>query len=157
MKLAILIFVGALGCEVPTTTVVLQNTYLSTLDAPLIYQGFWQAVRFSTPVVPGASSDPQVTVPASANTAYVVLAPGWNSTDPEPPTTFVVLQSQTGFAVALDSALNIAVDDTTFVGNCATGSHLDQDQADFITQRVFQAVFEGLTYDAASCAVTVSR
>ena len=143
------------GCDTPHTKVVLDNHYPFS-SALVIFQGQWSIASFTTPVPPGTSSDPQDAVPASANTAYVVLAPGF---DPSldggaTPTSFVVLQSIGGFEVHLDNTLHIPVDDTTFAGNCASGSFLTQDKADFITQRVFQNVFTGLTYHAATCTTT---
>ncbi len=98
--------------------------------------------------------NPAVTVPASTSTAYVVLAPGWNADTPTPPTSFVVLESRTGFSVELGDTLEIQVDDTTFRGNCASGSLLPQSRADFITQFVFPSIFAKLRYDAATCTTT---
>jgi hypothetical protein len=148
----------ALGCEGdPHTAVVLDNDYpAAAVPAQVVYQGYWQAVTFATPVPPGSSSAPQSTVGASDNTAYVVLAPGW---DPDAgastvPASLVVLQSKNGYGVHLDDTLHIPVDDSTFAGNCAAGSTLTQAQADFITQLVFPSVFASLHYDAATCAVT---
>jgi hypothetical protein len=143
----------ALGClpaSTTTTFVVLENDYPAT-SGLVIYQAFWQAVSFPTPIPPGASSDPQNTVFASANTAYVVLAPGWDPTSTTPPTSFVVLQSQQGYGVRVRDTVHIPVSDSSFVGNCAAGSFLTQSQADFITQIVFQSIFAGLKYDAATC------
>jgi hypothetical protein len=145
----------ALGCTIPQTNVVLDNDYPAAQAAPLVaYAAIWQAVIFPSPVAPGSSSAPQSTVPASANTAYVVLAPGWDPTSPTKPTSFVVLQSRSGFAVDLGDTLHIPVDDTTFAGNCAAGSLLTQAQADFITQYVFPSTFAGFHYDAATCTTT---
>lgn len=145
----------ATGCDSPNTNVVLDNAYPpSATDALLVYRGFWQAVPFETPLLPGTSSEPQSTVPASANTAYVLLAPGWDPAASSPPRAFVVLQSRDGFGVHLDDTLHIPVDDATFMGNCAVGSFLSQSQADFITQRVFAADFAGLRYEAATCTIT---
>ncbi|HTR53639.1 MAG TPA: hypothetical protein VMJ10_23255 [Kofleriaceae bacterium] len=155
MKSAALCLVLAAGCEVPTTTVAIENRY-PTSGYLVVYQAFWQAVRFTEPVAPGTSSDPQNTVPASDNTAYALLAPGWEPESMTPPTSFVVLQSTSGFAVDLDSSLVIPIDDTTFAGNCAAGSHLDQQQTDFIATRVFQTVFAGRAYDAATCTTEAS-
>jgi hypothetical protein len=151
-----------MACDKPTTKVVLDNKYAaSSSNALVVYQATWQAVSFQAadggPVIalpPGASSNPQSTVSASANAAYVVLAPGWDPTSPTEPTAFVVLQSKSGFAVHLNDTLHIPVDDTTFAGNCAAGSVLTQDQADFITQRIFPSVFATVTYDAATCKTT---
>ena len=111
-------------------------------------------MTFQNPVVPGSSSDPQSTVAASENTAYVVLAPGWDPASSTPPTSFVVMQSRQGFAVQLNNTLHIPVDDTTFIGNCMADSFLSQDQADFITRFVFPRDFASLHYDAARCKTT---
>jgi hypothetical protein len=139
----------------PQTTVVLDNDYAPSAASPLVvYRASWQAVSFRSAVPPGSSSDPQSTVPASDNTAYVVLAPGWDPARSTPPTSFIVLQSRGGFGVHLGGALHIPVDDTTFTGNCASGSALSQDQADFITRLVFPNDFASLRYDAASCTAT---
>jgi hypothetical protein len=151
----------AAGCNDPPTTVVLDNDYPAHAAVPLVvYDAYWQAVAFEqpdgavAPVPPGESSGPESTVPASANTAYVVLAPGWDPTSGAPPSSFIVLQSQAGFAVNLGDTLHIPVDDETFTGNCAAGSLLTQSQADFITQRIFPGDFASLSYDAATCTTT---
>ncbi len=154
------VFIGPLvnGCDTPQTYVVLDNQYPPSMTRPLVvYHAFWQAVPFQTPVPPGSSSDPQSTVAASANTAYAVLAPGWDPTTTTPPMSFVVMQSRDGFAVHLNETLHIPVNDTTFAGNCTAGSSLSQDQADFITRRVFLMDFAGLEYDAAHCTTTGRR
>ena len=57
----------------------------------------------------------------------------------------------------LNNTLHIPVDDTTFVENCSAGSSLTQNQADFITQRVFASDFAGLNYDAQTCTTTGER
>jgi len=143
------------GCDTPQTFVVLDNRYApSPTNALVVYRAQWHAVSFTAPVSPGASSDPQHTVPASAIAAYVLLAPGWDPSSPTAPTSFVVMQSRDGFEEHLDETLHIPVDDTTFVGNCAAGSFLSQEQADVITQRVFASEFATLRYDAASCTTT---
>ncbi len=144
------------GCDSrPQTFVLVENNYTpSPTSALVIYRAYWQAVPFQNPISPGTSSDAQSTVPASANTAYVVVAPGWDPDASASPTSFVVMQSRDGFDVHLDDTLHIPVDDTTFVGNCATGSFLSQGQADFITQLVFPIEFAPFRYDAASCSTT---
>ncbi len=141
----------------PKTSVVLENRYPPTPDnALVVYEAHWQNVSFQGQYLPsGASSDPQDTVPASSeNEAYVVLAPGWDPTSTTPPTTFIVLQSRSGFAVGLGDTLHIPVDDVGFEGNCAAGSRLTQEQADFLTQIVFASDFAGLQYDPSTCTTT---
>jgi hypothetical protein len=142
------------ACRGPEIShVEMRNSYASDGGAP-IYQGFWQAVPFSGPIAPGMTTAPQFTVAASENTAYAVLAPGWNGSSAPPPASLVVLQSRQGFAVDLGQTLQIPVDDTTFIGDCASGSPLTQSQADFITQRIFATTFASVEYDAATCTST---
>ena len=141
------------GCDTPTTSVIFENDYPAASKL-VIYEAFWQSVALTVPVAPTMSSDPLPALAASSNPAYVVLAPGWDPASTAPPTSFVILQSRDGFALHFNSTLHIPVDDTTFEGNCAAGSLLMQPQADFITERVFQATFAGLSYDAATCTTT---
>lgn len=139
------------GCDTPHTYVVFVNDY----PAPLVmYRAFWQAVLFDAAVLPGTSSSTEDTVAASANTAYVVMAPGWDPASANPPTTLIALQSKDGFSLAFNHTLDIPVDDSTFAGNCAAGSFLTQAQADFVTKTVFAADFVSLSYDAATCTTT---
>ena len=153
--MAIACALPAMGCDTPETDVVLDNDYpMSPTDACVVYRGAWQAQSFDDPIVPGSSSAPQSTVAASENTAYVVLAPGWDPASTAAPTSFVVMQSRQGFGVHLNNTLHIPVDDAAFAGNCAAGSFLSQAQADFITQLVFPSVFASLHYDAATCTTT---
>jgi len=138
----------------PMTSVVLDNEYAPDTSL-VVYDAYWLNVSFAgQPVPPGSSSVPESTVPTSGNTAYTVLAPGWDPTSTTPPRALVVLQSRSGFGLALGDTLHIPVDDDTFEGNCAAGSPLTQDQADFLTQIVFAADFAGLAYDAANCTTT---
>lgn len=141
--------------KAPQTTVVLENRYAPSTSL-VVYDAFWLNVSFQgKPLPPGASTDPQDTIPASAdNTVYVVLAPGWDPAGTTAPTTLVVVQSKSGFAIALGDTLRIPIDDAGFDGNCDAGSHLTQDQAEFLTQIVFASDFAGLRYDASTCATT---
>jgi hypothetical protein len=141
--------------DTPSTNVVLDNAYSQDGGAPLVvYQAFWQAVSFQNPLAPGASSGPVSTVPCSGNTAWALLAPGWDPTGSTPPTSFVVLESKHGFAVNLGNTVHIPVDDEGFAGSCAAGAPLSQADADFVTGLVFPTVFAGLHYDAATCRTT---
>jgi hypothetical protein len=165
VALALAAFV-AVGCNAnPATTVIFDNDYPPSATKPMVvYRAYWQAVSLQDAIAPGASSEPQSTlsgggpvVPASDNTAYVILAPGWDLTSSTPPTSFVFLQSRGEFAVHLGDTLHIPVDDATFIGNCAAGSFLSQAQADFITERIFtpslfpDAAASSLRYEAATC------
>ncbi len=153
---------GVIACagfpdSAPVTQVVLENHYeASAANALTIFDAYWLNVSFSgRPIAAGAASDPLGAIPASAdNRAYVVLAPGWDPTSTTPPSQLVVLQSRAGYEVALGDTVHIAVDDTAFEGNCAAGSPLTRDAADFLTQIVFASDFAGLHYDAATCTTT---
>jgi len=143
-----------LGCgDAPHTYVALDNAYPASSKL-VVYEGFWLAVPFPHPIPPGGSSGPQSTVAASDNTAYVILAPGWDPTTSAGPTSLVVMQSRSGLAVHMNDTLHIPVDDAHFAGNCAAGSHLTQQQADFVTQLVFPSTFASFRYDAATCTTT---
>lgn len=142
------------GCDAPSTRVIVENRFSPSANSYVIYRAFWQAVSFTTPIAPGSSSDPANTIAASDNTAYAVVAPGWDPQSPAAPTSFILLQSEHGFSVHVNETLDIPIDDLLFSGNCAVGRPLDQDQADFLTQRVFAGVFDGLGYDAATCSTT---
>ena len=127
-----------------TTFVVLDNDYPATSWACRLQSRLAGRVLPGRRSPPGSSSAPQDTVPASANTAYVVLAPAAGTRRAgAPPTSFVVLQSKQGFGVDLSDYPRYPVSDATFAGNCAAGSFLTQSQADFITQLVFPDVFGG--------------
>ena len=148
--------VGAAGCDQgPHTAVVLQNGYSPSATTPLVvYRAYWLNISFPTPIDPGASSAPQVAEPTSGDTAYAVLAPGWDPELSATPTSLVVMQSRNPIGVDLNDTLTITVDDANFVGNSASGSPLSQQQADFITQRVFACDFASFHYDAATCTLT---
>jgi hypothetical protein len=151
LAIPLLTALGSVGCDAPHTLVVLDNGYPAA-SRRVVYHAMWQAVSFPAAVPPGASSVPQPTVAASPNTAYALLAPGWDPAG-RAPTTFLVLRSQKDYGVRLGDTLHIPVDDTSFVGDCAAGSPLSQAEADFITGRVFSGDLGG--YDAATCTSTL--
>jgi hypothetical protein len=148
----------AAGCDyvdTPNTNVVLANAYPATTpQAPVVYQAWWSSESFAGPVAPGASTPPTAANACSPTTAWVLASPGWDPATTPTPSSFVVLESRDGFALHLGDTLTISVDDSTFAGNCAAGSHLPQAEADFISQRVFAAAFVGLHYDAATCTTS---
>jgi hypothetical protein len=159
VKVAVLLVLAAglaPACEPPSvasTFVVVDDAYPAQ-SGYVVYRAFWQAVSFTAPIPPGSSSDPQSTVPASANTAYVLVAPGWDPASGTSPTTFFVLQSRQGYGAHVNDTAHIPVSDASFAGDCAAGSPLTQAQADFVTQYVFPDVFGGFAYDAATCTTT---
>ena len=140
----------AAGCDTPHTSVVFENRYPASTPLPVIARAVWEAASLPAPLVPGGSSGPLESVPASANTAYALLAPGWDPPSGSPPS-LIALRSRQGFSLHLDRTLLIPIDDERFAGDCAAASPLSQDEADFITQRVFASDFAGRGYDAQSC------
>ncbi len=139
----------------PHTSVVLANGYAPSATAPLVvYRAYWQNIAFPTPVDPGSSAAAQPAEPTSGDTAYVLLAPGWDPKLAAAPGSLVVMQSRVPISATFNQQLTIAVDNTTFAGNCLAGSPLSQAQADFITQVVFPCDFAAYHYDAATCTLT---
>lgn len=146
---------AGIGDQAPHTTVVIDNGYSPSARASLVVvRALVDAVTFKDPILPGASSEPQDSPSSSGSTAYVVLAQGWNPERERQPSALVVMQSRAPIAVELDQALHVAIDDATFVGNCAAGSPLTQAQADFLTSVVFPDLFATVHYDAATCTTT---
>lgn len=140
---------------------VLDNDYSPAAAVALpIYRALWEQVVFEGPIAPGTASDPQDCIAATDNTAYVILAPGWDPDAGTPPGSFLLLQSRSGYSVHLDETIHIPVDDSTFIGNCLAGHPLSQEQADFIAARIFtSAVFDSAApppfhYDAATCTMS---
>ena len=149
-----------MGCEGETpTSAVVQNSFQVVPDAGnppsgvTIYRTWYFTTAFVDPVAPGSSSDTQRTVPAT-DYVYAVLAPGWDPTSAPAPTTLIPVRSKAKLSVARGDTLMIDVSDATFDGNCARGSRLSQDDADFITQRIFPGQFASVTYDAKTCTAT---
>jgi hypothetical protein len=154
--LALVLAASGAGCDPgPHTAVILSNGYPPPATAPLVvYRAYWQNVSFPTPVDPGFSSAPQSAESTSGDTAYVVLAPGWDPELSARPKSLVVMQSRTTISVSDNDLLTLTVNDTTFAGNCVAGSLLPQAQADFITRVVFPCDFASFHYDAATCTLT---
>ena len=147
-----------MGCEGETpTSAVVQNSFQVVPDAGnppsgvTIYRTWYFTTAFVDPVAPGSSSDTQRTVPAT-DYVYAVLAPGLDPTSATPPVTLIPVRSKSKVVVARGESLAIDVSDLTFDGNCAAGTPLSQDDADFITQRIFPGDFASVTYDAKTCA-----
>ena len=126
---------------------VVDNAYP---EATVVYRAWWFATYYPTPVPGGASSAVERAVPAS-DVAYAVLAPGWDPASTTPPTDLVIVRSKTPFAVERGARVHITISDATFDGSCAAGRPLSQEEADFVTQRIFPGVFADKIYDARTC------
>jgi hypothetical protein len=151
---------GAPGCETENaTTVVVDNDYPPIPDGGdvgkemTVFKVWWVTSFMPDPVSPGNQGQPQRTVPNS-DFAYAVLVPGWDPSAATAPMKLVAATSTVKLGVARGDVLHVQVSDTTFHGNCAVGQSLPQDDADFITQRIFPGDFAGVAYDAKSCTTT---
>ncbi len=154
--------VGGVACDTEDATMtVLDNAYPASPDGggdpatqTVVYRAWWVTTYFSAPVPAGMSSDVERTVPV-ADFAYAVLAPKWDPASATPPANLVVVKSKAPLAIDRGDTLHIAVSDQTFMGNCASNQPLSQDDADFITQRIFPGEFANVTYDAKTCTTTL--
>jgi hypothetical protein len=148
------------GCETETaTSAVVDNSYPPFGDGGdpatqvVVYRAWYATALFKGALAPGDTSEAERVVPAT-NYAYALLAVGWDPSSAEPPARFVVVRSADKLAVSRGDTLQIAVSSIAFVGDCAAGRPLSQDDADFVTQRIFPGEFANVTYDAASCVLT---
>jgi len=146
MKRLLLALLLCASCKTEdASTAVVENG-----SGAVIYRAWWSQTLFPDPIQPGAASEVFRTTPAT-DTAYVLLAPGWDPASGQPPTTFVVLRSKQPLEVNRGDQLHISVSDTTFDGNCGASSPLSQSDADFAVKNIFAGELEGFDYDAASC------
>jgi hypothetical protein len=159
IRLACLVLVPIAACETETpTSAVVDNGYDPIPDGGdaskelTVYKAWWSTTLFTAAVAPRAESEPERTVPAS-DTAYAILAVGWDpsSSTPPDPTTLVPVQSSGKLSVARGEALHIRVSDDSFDGRCNAGRALSQDEADLITRRIFPGEFVDVVYDAKTC------
>ncbi|MDP9151633.1 MAG: hypothetical protein M3O36_17060 [Myxococcota bacterium] len=150
---------GAVACETESpTTVVVDNDYSVVPDGGnpatlmTVFKVWWVTSLMPDAVGPGGEGQSQRTVP-NADFAYALIAPGWDPSSSTPPSRLFAARSAIKLSVARGDALHVHVADETFTGNCAAGKPLSQDDADFVTQRVFPGEFVGLAYDATTCSV----
>ena len=131
---------------------VVYNSYPKESPRPVtVYRAYWHSVEFGEPILPGGGSQVTPTVPASGNWAYALIAPGWVPAMGGQPGLLIPLRSRSPLELHQDNTLTIFVDDSTFMGNCAAGSNLSQEEADFITQRIFPEAFARVRYEAVTC------
>jgi hypothetical protein len=134
------------GCKTEdASTAVVENG-----SGAVIYRAWWSETLFPDPIPPGSASEEFRTTPAT-DTAYVLLAPGWDPASGAPPTSFVVLRSKAPLDVNRGGELHIAVSDTTFDGNCGASAPLSREDAAFAVNNIFAGELEGFEYDAATC------
>lgn len=137
-----LLMLGVLltSCDDATSVRVLNDT-----DESVVHRLWWQTTLFTTPVEPQGTSEFERTVPAS-DFAYVLLTSSADDAGTQQP-----LRSRERLSVQRGAVLDVHVNATDWLGFCDAGQPLTQDEADFITQRIFATQFEGQTFEAASC------
>jgi hypothetical protein len=165
MRLTLLIvsiaLLGALGCETEDATMVVVDNDYPAVDGGdsakeiTVYKVWWVTSLMPDPVAPGSEGQPARTVP-NDDFAYAVLAPGWDPSSSDAPTTFIPAKSAAKLSAARGDTLHVRVSDDTFVGNCLAGKPLSQDDAAFITQRIFPVEFARVDFDAKTCTATLT-
>jgi hypothetical protein len=148
------------GCDTsePTSAVV-DNGFPAPPDGgdpalqTAVFKVWWFVTLFPDPVAAGSSSDVNRVVPASEY-AYALLAPNWDPASGAPPTTLIPVRLKDKVSVARGDIVRITVSEETVEGNCSGGTALSQDDADFITQRIFPGDFASVTYDAVRCVAS---
>jgi hypothetical protein len=150
----------AAGCDDTEATAVVDNAYptladggIDPLNSITVVRGWWLVTVFTDPIAAGTSSDSHRVV-NGLDSAYLVLAPGWDPRSGEPPTHLIPAKTKTAIGVSKGDVLHITANDENLVGNCAAKQPLTQTDADFITQNIFPNEFAGFTYDAATCTLT---
>lgn len=136
------------SCDATPTTAVVENG----LSVP-IFQVWWGTTLFSSPVAPGATSEPERTVPAT-DFAYALIAPGWSVEERDRPSALLALKSAAPLVAPAHHLLTIVVADDGFVGDCAAGRPLPEEDARFIVERIFPGEFAGTIYDSSTCVAT---
>ncbi len=132
----LLVTVSLVGCNAPSTFVVLENRYpASATNGAVVYQAFWQAISFQTPIAPGSRRARRA--PLLHRATWPTSFPPWVGPDQCQATdALIVLQSRGGFSVSFNQTLHIPVDDATFAGICAAGRVLSQAEGNFLTDIV---------------------
>ena len=155
-----LLLLTLVDCETETpTTAVVVDGYPAAPDGGnptteiSVFKAWYVTTLFVDGVAPGATSGEQRIVPAN-DYAYAILAPGWDPSSMSPPTTRIPVRSFGRITASRGEALRITVSDAAFEGNCLGGKPLSQEDADFITQRIFPGDFASVAYDAKTCTST---
>jgi hypothetical protein len=142
----------AAGCETDTaTSAQVDNAYLDRAGGTSVYEAWWVTTHFSRAVAAGASSQPQRTVPDTGY-AYALLEPGFDPSSGSAPSRLVAVRSREPLRGKRGETLHIVVSDETFIGNCAAGSTLSNEDARLIVHSIFPGPFHGLAYEPSSCS-----
>lgn len=148
------------ACETSDATqAVFDNQYPVTdaaaVGSVVIYKGWWSVAELRDPVAAGSESDP-LRVVKGTDYAYALLAIDWDPASGTTPEMLLPVRTNAKLTADRGDTLHIGISDLTVLGNCLTGKPLSQEDADFITQRIFPGEFAGQGYDAATCTVTAA-
>ena len=148
------------ACDTPDPTqAVVENAYPALVDGgdpatrAVVYRAWFVTTLFKEAVLPGEASDEERSVPEN-DFVYVLLAPGWDPESGTPPAKLIALKSKAKLRAVRGDTLHITVSDRTFAGSCDGRQPLSQEDADFITTRIFPGDFANVTYDAKTCTTT---
>jgi hypothetical protein len=148
LRCAALVGLGAAlvsACDATPTTAVVENGLSVS-----VYKLWWGTTLFSSAVPPGATSEPERIVSVT-DVAYALLAPGWSPESGDGPAALIAVESATALDAPAHQRSTISVTEDTFVGDCAAGRPLSEEDAQFIVERIFPGDFAGTTYDPATC------
>jgi len=146
--LALLTMMALAGCDTEdATSAVVDNDFpqLGDAGAPdsvVVYKVWWSSSLFEAPVAPGGESD-STRVVTNSDIAYALLAPAWDPSSGVAPTYLIPVMTTQPLFVARGGTLHIHLSSSTVQGICdaSPSQPLTQDQADFITQRIFPGDF----------------
>lgn len=130
------------SCDDATSVRVVNDT-----ERAVVNRLWWQTTLFATPVEPQSSSPLARTVPAS-DFAYALL-----TSTADDAGTLLPIRSRERLHVERGAVLDVHVNSTDWLGFCDAGQPLTQEEADFITQRIFATQFAAQTFDADSCSM----
>jgi hypothetical protein len=137
------------ACDDSPSTALVENAY-APASVMTVYKTWWVTTLFASPVAAGATSETERTIPGR-DFAYALLAPGWSPEAGGPPSRLVAVKSAAPLVASEHRLLRIVISGATFVGDCATGPPLTDDDARLLVEDLFPGDFAGLTYDAATC------
>jgi hypothetical protein len=149
-----------LACETDDPTrIQVENAYPEVATGGalaqqmVVYKVWWEVTLFDEPLLPTAASSEERGAPQTA-TAYALVAPGWDPASGAAPTRLLPLKSKELLEARRGETLRIRVSDATFAGSCAARQPLSQEDASFITERIFPGDFAAVRFDAATCTTT---
>ena len=118
-----------------------RNDYPS--ETGMVVSKVWWSVALFAESIASTEESEQVRVVPATESAYALLTLQDGRLLP--------VRTANELSVARGKTLVIDISESNVLGDCEHGVPLSQEDADFITQRIFPDDFEGVTYDAATC------